>query len=102
MKNIKLTRKELYDLVWSTPLSKLSLKYALSCDGIKKVCKEFEVPIPENGYWFKLKYNKDVQVEKLNSTFKGEDKITLTIREEGDSVNLDQRPLTILTKQIVS
>jgi hypothetical protein len=102
MKNIELTRKELYDLVWSTPLSKLSLKYALSSDGIKKVCKEFDVPIPENGYWSKLKYNKDVQVEKLNNTFKGQDKITLTIREEGDSVNLDQRPLTILTKQIES
>lgn len=100
MENIELTRKELYDLVWSTPISKLSTKYALSSDGIKKVCKEFEVPIPENGYWSKLKYNKEVQKEKLNNTFKGEDKIKLTIREEGNPVNLDQSPLTILTKQI--
>jgi hypothetical protein len=102
MEIIELNRKELYELVWSTSLSKLSTKYALSTEGIKKLCKEFEVPIPENGYWSKIKYNKQVQVEKLNNTFNGEDKITLTIREEGNPVNLDQKPITILTKQIES
>lgn len=100
MKNIELTRKELYDLVWSTPLSKLSTKYALSSEGIKKICKEIEVPIPENGYWLKLKYNKKVYIENLNNTFKGKDKIILTIREEGNPINLDQKPLIILTKKI--
>lgn len=102
MEIIELNRKELYELVWSTSLSKLSTKYTLSTEGIKKLCKEFEVPIPENGYWSKIKYNKQVQVEKLNNTFNGEDKITLTIREEGNPINLDQKPITILTKQIES
>lgn len=100
MTTIELTRKEVYDLVWSTTLSKLSKEYALSTEGIKKLCKEFEIPIPENGYWSKFKYNKKVHIEKLNSNFKGEDKITLPIREDSNCVNLDQKPLTILTKQI--
>ena len=102
MENIELTRKELYDLVWSTSLTKLSDKYALTADGIKKICKEFDIPIPENGYWMKLKYNKEVKVVKLEDNFKGEDKIVLTIREEGNPINLDQSPLSILTKQIES
>lgn len=100
MKTTEFNRKELYDLIWSTSLSKLSTKYALSTEGIKKLCKEFEIPIPENGYWSKIKYNKQVHIEKLNNTFKGKDKITITIREEGNQVNLDHTPLTIRTKEI--
>jgi hypothetical protein len=100
METIQLTRKELYDLVWSTPLTKLSEKYSLTTEGIKKICKEFEIPTPDNGYWSKLKFKKEVKVEKLNKTFKGEDKIVLTKCEEGKKIMLDQSPLTILTKQI--
>ena len=36
----------------------------------------------------------------FNPVFGGVDKIVLTIREEGNSVNLDQTPLTIRTKEI--
>ena len=90
MTTIELTRKEVYDLVWSNTLSKLSHEYALSTEGIKKLCKEFEIPIPENGYWSKFKYNKKVRIKKLNNSFKGEDKISLPIREVGNSVNIDQ------------
>lgn len=100
MENIELTRKELYDSVWSSSLTKLSDKYALTAEGLRKICKEFDIPIPENGYWMKLKYNKEVKVQELHNNFKGEDKIILTIRDEGNTINLDQSPLTILTKQI--
>lgn len=100
METIELTRKELYDIVWSTTLSKLTQEYALSNDGIKKMCKQFEIPMPDNSYWSKLKFNKPVNKTELNSAFSGEDKIALTIREEGNPINVDQTPLTILTKQI--
>ena len=100
METIELTRKQLYDLVWSIPISKLALKYALSNDGIKKICKQFEIPMPQNGFWLKLKYNKKVKIEKLNPVFGGIDKIIMTIREEGNSINVDQTPLTIRTKEI--
>ncbi|NEW79638.1 MAG: hypothetical protein GZ086_09515 [Gelidibacter sp.] len=100
METIELTRIQLYDLVWSTPLSKLTLKYALSNDGIKKICKQFDIPIPDRSYWSKLKFNKKVKIEKLNPVFGGEDKIILTLREEGNPINVDQTPLTIRTKEI--
>jgi len=100
MKTIELTRKELYDLVWSTSLSKLTQQYALSNDGIKKICKQFDIPMPDSGYWMKLKFNKKVIKEKFNPNFDGVDKIVFTIREEGNSINVDQTPLTIRTKEI--
>ena len=51
METIELTRKELYDIVWSTPLSKLTQQYAYTNDGIKKLCKQFEIPMPVSRYW---------------------------------------------------
>jgi hypothetical protein len=100
METIELSRKQLYDIVWSTSLSKLTQEYAFSNEGIKKICKQFDIPMPDNGYWIKLKFNKPVQKVKLNPNFGGVDKIVFTIREAGNSVNVDQTPLTIRTKEI--
>jgi hypothetical protein len=102
METIEITRKELYDKVWSTPFSKLTTQYAISVDGLKKVCKQFDIPIPIGGYWMKLKHNKPVKKTKFNDIFGGVGKIVLTIREEGSTVNLDQTTLTIRTKEIES
>lgn len=102
MKTIEITREELYGIVWSTPISKLSEQYALSNDGIKKICKKFEIPMPDGGYWMKLKFNKIIEISKFNPVFEGVDKIVLTIREEGNLVNVDQSPQTIRTKEILS
>lgn len=100
METVQLTRKELYDIVWSTPVSKLTQQYALSNDGIKKICKQFEIPMPDGGYWMKLKFNKKVNIPKFNPIFGGMGKIVLTLREEGNTINIDQTPLTIRTKEI--
>lgn len=102
METTKLTRKELYDLVWSTTISKILEKYAISNDGFKKICKKHEIPLPGNGYWLKLKHNKPFKKEILNLDFSGKNEIEFTIREEGSLINIDQTPLTILTKQILS
>lgn len=100
METIELTRKELYDIVWSTTLSKLTHQYAYTNDGIKKLCKQFEIPMPNGSYWSKLKFNKKYKKEKLNPIFGGVDKIVLTIRKEGYPINVDQTPLTIRSKEI--
>ena len=102
MEKKEFSRKELYDLVWSTSLSKLTLQHAFSNEGFKKLCKQFEIPMPDNGYWMKLKFNKEIEKPKFNPLFDGEDKIILTIREVGNLVNIDQSPLTIRTKEILS
>jgi len=50
----KLNRQELYDRVWSTPGSKLSLEFGISDVAIAKRCKKMNVPRPTRGYWAKL------------------------------------------------
>jgi hypothetical protein len=100
METIELNRKQLYDLVWSTPITKLVLQYAISVEGLKKLCKQFDIPIPVGGYWMKLKHNKPVKKTKFNDIFGGVGKIVLIIRDEGNTVNMDQTPLTNRTKEI--
>jgi hypothetical protein len=49
------TREELYDLVWSRPISKLAKELGVSDVGLAKACKRADVPLPGLGYWAKLK-----------------------------------------------
>jgi hypothetical protein len=50
---IRVTRDELYKLVWSTPISTASRRYGFSDNGLRKICKKLSVPTPPRGYWAK-------------------------------------------------
>lgn len=50
----KLSRKQLYQQVWETPIHRLSAKYGLSDVGLAKVCKRMNIPRPPRGYWRRL------------------------------------------------
>lgn len=65
MKPIIFTRKELYDLVWSKPITQLAKTYNISESFLRKICSENHIPLPMNGYWSKLKFSKEVVVFKL-------------------------------------
>jgi len=54
MSTIKLTREQLYDRVWTTPLSQLAQEFGITDVAIKKTCKRLNVPTPARGYWAKL------------------------------------------------
>ena len=101
MNNEKLTREQLYDLVWTTPLSTLSRKYAFSDNGIRKICKKMDIPLPPVGYWQKLQYGKKVNKPKLKVNTEVDQEVSLPIRsKDSESVNYDQTPLAILKNEI--
>lgn len=77
MGKVEVTRQELYNLVWSKPMSRLALEYNISDNGLRKICKKFDIPLPLLGHWQKIQYNKKVPVIPLPKDFKGEDSITL-------------------------
>ncbi|MFH6936006.1 hypothetical protein [Flavobacterium sp. FlaQc-30] len=89
METTILTREEIYDLVWSTSISKILERFALSHDGFKKICKEHEIPLPSNGYWSKWKHNKPFIKKSLNLDFIGSNEIEFTVRADGSNVNID-------------
>lgn len=55
---VRLTRAQLYELVWSAPLSERALQLPLSLPTLKNACTKFEIPVPPRGYWAKLKAGK--------------------------------------------
>ncbi len=70
-----LSRKELYDHVWSKPISNLSKEFDLSDLELRKICKEYQIPLPFQGHWSKLKHSKPVKIIPLNEDYKGSDMI---------------------------
>jgi len=82
MSEIKMTRKELYDIVWSTPMTKLAKQYSISDNGLRKICKKMDIPLPKAGHWEKLKAGKKVIVEKLSTNYSGNNEIDLTSRSK--------------------
>jgi hypothetical protein len=48
------TREELYDLVWSEPMTKAGARLGISGNGLKKACRRANIPVPPQGYWNKL------------------------------------------------
>lgn len=46
-----LTRQELYDLVWSKPISQLVKHFGVSGVAIAKACSRAHVPVPPRGWW---------------------------------------------------
>lgn len=59
------TRKELYELVWSEPMKTLSSQFNISDVGLSKACRRYDIPVPERGYWAKLRAGKKVHQRLL-------------------------------------
>lgn len=65
MKSITISRKELYEKVWSIPVVQLAKEYNLSDNGLRKICKNFDIPLPPVGYWQKKLFDKKVKKTPL-------------------------------------
>ncbi len=84
MEKNTLTRKQLYDLVWSIPMTSISKQYSVTTCKLRTICRKFNIPLPENGYWQKLQYNKSVTIKELPTEFDGTDGIQIKASEGND------------------
>lgn len=91
-------REELYEQVWSMPLSQLCEKYGLSDNGLRKVCKRLNVPIPWRGYWAKVEAGHKVKktalpsgAEQSSTQIWRQPKREKTAADEGDVAWLKER-----------
>lgn len=48
-----LTRRRLYDLVWSRPLAGVAREVGISGAGLAKICDRLLIPYPSRGHWAK-------------------------------------------------
>lgn len=83
---MKISRQELYNLVWAEPMITVCKRFGLTDNGLRKQCKSMDIPTPPVGYWSKLKHGKQTEIIPLpkesarnkQSTDLTEKEITLT------------------------
>lgn len=77
MENIKFTRAQLYDFVWSKTTTALAKEYGITDNSLRTTCKKYNIPLPYAGYWTKVKHNKPARKMKLPPNFEGKDEILI-------------------------
>lgn len=88
MTNKTLTRQELYNLVWSTPMTTLAKQYNTSDAALRKICVNMNIPLPKSGHWEKVRVGKSVEIPELPSDYTGDEKVDLSTKAgEGLSVH---------------
>jgi hypothetical protein len=93
-------RADLYKAVWELPLTTLGKQYGLSDNGLRKICKAMNIPLPKIGHWARVAaghsvarvplpldcnrdtYVSNVQEKIVTSSEDGEDELWLKSREE--------------------
>jgi len=80
MDYMKLTRKELYELVWSAPIARLAPQYGFSDVWLARICKRNRVPRPPRGYWARLQSGQKVSRTPLPKGDNGKI-ITITVHD---------------------
>jgi hypothetical protein len=63
--SIKVTRQDLYEQIWSMPVSRACRIYGLSDVGLAKICDQWDIPRPPRGYWAKKRNGQLVRQRKL-------------------------------------
>lgn len=89
-----MTREELYDLVWSKPMTHIAKEFGMSDVAVRKHCRKMDIPTPPVGYWMKLQFGKKVGRPRLPSkTYPIDKQVNLvpkevvTLSEEGLEAN---------------
>ena len=81
------SRVELFDLVWSKPMTHLAKDLGLSDVGLRKICVKFGIPLPPRGHWVRLQFGKqdtrpELPFENNNPQIRLPDEATAATREQ--------------------
>ncbi|MBC8548915.1 MAG: hypothetical protein H8D23_04630 [Candidatus Brocadiales bacterium] len=84
-------RKDLYNLVWSKPVTQIAKDFGISDVAVSKICKKLNIPKPGLGYWAKKQFGKRTRQTPLpplkagdpeNYTIKGSMDANLNLTSE--------------------
>lgn len=85
-------RSELYEKVWTTPISRISRELGISDVALSKACRRHAVPTPPRGYWAKLRAGHQLKKATLPYPEKdGEVFLAITAPEKRVRAERDRR-----------
>ncbi|WCT13500.1 hypothetical protein [Mucilaginibacter jinjuensis] len=96
---IKLSREEIYQMVWEQPMIDIAKKYVVSDVGFRKICLRMNIPIPRVGHWAKMRAGYKERRPGLPLKTKGETFIYLEERPPDQAVKKASKYLK-LTKEL--
>lgn len=100
---MEILRKDLYERVWSTPLSKLAVEFGLSSAGLSKACRQHAVPTPPGGHWTRVEHGKPFLRPALSSAANGEVVVLLPERSKAQKsssgVDVPPKPQVAVTSE---
>ena len=102
MSTIKLTRKELFEIVWSTPLLTLSKKYRVSDTWLRKICIKHNIPLPKKGYWQRIRNGYKVTIPVLLSDPNVPNEISIHIKDDENCYKKSLSSLKSFKDEILS
>lgn len=81
------SRVELFELVWSKPMTHLAKELGPSDVGLRKICIKYGIPLPPRGYWARLQVGKqdprpELPFENNNPQIRLPDEDTAATREQ--------------------
>jgi hypothetical protein len=63
--SIRLTREELFRLVWERPSTQLAREFGISDVALGKICRRMGIPKPPPGYWRRIEAGHRAQIPPL-------------------------------------
>lgn len=91
-----LTRRVLYDLVWSRPITKVAEEFGISDVGLKKVCDKHRIPTPPRGYWARKDAGQPVKQARFHETADPQDERVVIL---GSRSNLSPEVQLVLDQE---
>lgn len=79
---MEISREDLYQRVWKTPMRTLAREFGVSDVGLSKACRRHAVPTPPLGYWTQLQHGKAPKRPPLPAASHGD---TVSISEENSA-----------------
>lgn len=90
---MKLSRRELYELVWSKPVEQAAKEFGISGRGLSKICERHRIPTPPRGYWAKLAAGQHVKKAILRDL---DEPLINNVVIESPTANLPDEALDII------
>jgi hypothetical protein len=66
MGKLILSRRRLFELVWTQPMTDLARQFGVRARHLAKACDRHDIPRPHPGHWQKLAYGKPLTAAELS------------------------------------
>jgi len=97
----QLTRREMYELVWSMPLATIAATFQISDVALKKICDQHRVPTPSSAVWARKKAGQKVKQPLFHHTAEAGDELIVITPVTGNPLKDVKVPGTLRRRRVV-